>query len=226
MCPTIKKIEELQKITDPIIWKNVHDWVTRVDTPISELAGHKLCPFAKTAESSIIITPIEIDDFFIIDGNFVFVLFLADPDVTWDDLTDWVDRMSQLNPEIDFLLDSKIRTETYGSYVSSNLCHNFIVSQPKRQLEAARNILKKSNYYDCFNTTLDKNQRYFGKTKLLNDLNASWTKIYGQIKDISWPVCNHIDDFKTLPQKIQKEILYSHDIDNEIKNFILKIYKE
>jgi len=51
-------------------------------------------------------------------------------------------------------------------------------------------------------------------------INQKWQTIYSDIKDPSWPKCENLNDFFSLPDHNRQEIINDHVLDNAIKNYI------
>lgn len=53
-----------------------------------------------------------------------------------------------------------------------------------------------------------------------NLIDQQWNSLYTQIKDASWPECEHLNAFFNLPEHIQQEIIHDHTIDSNFLHFI------
>lgn len=122
------------------------------------------------------------------------------------EIFEWVDGIADLWP------NSKLRIITNGTQLQR------YPDLYDRLLKHRGRVIIELNNHDCDSQTkvFEEIENILQKPveiKRINNSPESWSTTYQNIRDISWPDCDSIEQFDQLPLKIQHELREMHGID-------------
>jgi hypothetical protein len=126
---------------------DLHNWIIKITTKKKELDGYSVCPFAKSAKYKVLevklneITP----DLF--DTAVNVIIFSITDKVSIAKLKNKCKWLNKKYRRYIFLPDHKHSNTFIKDVQTSNGKHNLILCQVKKELNTARQILRKTNYY-------------------------------------------------------------------------------
>lgn len=121
----------------------VEEWIRYVSNSRSELGGHAICPFAKTANYKIV--ECSIDTIEPVPGYDVIIYSINESHL--DQIRSWCDFYNEKYPEWLFFEDCASYETFINGVKTNNGYYNLILGQPKDKLMKFRELLKKSDYY-------------------------------------------------------------------------------
>lgn len=145
-----KEMENIQNTLQPAAMENekhledrVEEWIRHVSQSRSELGGHAICPFAKTATYKIV--ECSIDTIEPVLGYDVIIYSINESHL--DQIRSWCDFYNEKYPEWLFFEDCASYDTFINGVKTNNGYYNLILGQPKDKLMKFRELLKKSDYY-------------------------------------------------------------------------------
>lgn len=135
--------EHVRSIVDKVK-VDIADWIKRITLKRKELGGYSICPFALTATFHI--EECDLSDVRPIDGVDVAIFVVGDIELF--EMLECCERLNREYREYLFL-DDHISETTYLNGVQTNFGKgNLILAQRREKLLDARQILKKTEYYE------------------------------------------------------------------------------
>jgi len=127
----------------------IHNWLTRVKEKRPELNGHSVCPFANTLPHIVCVDKLELSTFENIDSKLtVFVENTIQS--SFEELQELSHKLSEQYPNYIFLPDHPDHKTYIKGIETGNQHLPLIIAQTKKELEAARRSLEKTDYYDLW----------------------------------------------------------------------------
>jgi hypothetical protein len=132
------------------IHKMIKDWITNISIPHKELDGMPVCPYAKSAQYTIIET----------DGSsispppwdFELIVYKLPDEYSIDELSDIATEYNNTYPEMVFLPDHKDKDTFINGIQTNNGKYNLILCQWRDNLETARTKLANTSYYSFWDS--------------------------------------------------------------------------
>ncbi|NBP54968.1 hypothetical protein EBU71_00220 [bacterium] len=128
----------------------LQEWLARIKIPRQALDGHSICPFSKGIS---VPTP----EYLHMDENFIApsvenirrikVYTVTNLNITPESMDSWCSFYANKFPDLIFLADHKDRKTFINGIQTNNGYYNFMLCQPKKELNEARDSLIKTNYY-------------------------------------------------------------------------------
>lgn len=128
-----------------MLFEHIQKWIDYLSCPQDLLKGLAICPFAKKAKFQIIQTksseikpPVD---------QFEIIIYSVEDDITFEALFNVCKNLNKTYPELVFLPDHKDRMTFINKLATGNGKFNLVLCQPRSQLEQAREMLRKTDYY-------------------------------------------------------------------------------
>jgi hypothetical protein len=127
----------------------IKDWIDRITLPRDELGNFSVCPFAKSAEYTIIeTTGPDIDP---PPWDFELIIYQLPSSYTEEEVISIANEYNKIYPEMVFLPDPKDRYTEINGVQTNNGKYNLILCQWRDNLEKARSKLLNTSYYSFWN---------------------------------------------------------------------------
>ena len=127
----------------------IKDWIDRITLPRDELGNFSVCPFAKSAEYTIIeTTGPDIDP---PQWDFELIIYQLPSSYTEEEVISIANEYNKIYPEMVFLPDPKDRYTEINGVQTNNGKYNLILCQWRDNLEKARSKLLNTSYYSFWN---------------------------------------------------------------------------
>jgi hypothetical protein len=127
----------------------IKDWIDRITLPRDELGNFSVCPFAKSAEYTIIeTTGPDIDP---PPWDFELIIYQLPSSYTQEEVISIANEYNKIYPEMVFLPDPKDRYTEINGVQTNNGKYNLILCQWRDNLEKARSKLLNTSYYSFWN---------------------------------------------------------------------------
>jgi hypothetical protein len=128
----------------------IKDWINRISIPNKELDGMPVCPYAKSAEYTII----ETDGTNInpIPWDLDLIVYKLPDYYSITELFDISAKYNNLYPEMVFLPDHKDKDTFINGVQTNNGKYNLILCQWRDDLETARTKLDSTSYYSFWDS--------------------------------------------------------------------------
>jgi hypothetical protein len=127
----------------------IKDWIDRITLPRDELGNFSVCPFAKSAEYTIIeTTGADIDP---PPWDFELIIYQLPSSYTEEEVISIASEYNKIYPEMVFLPDPKDRYTEINGVQTNNGKYNLILCQWRDNLEKARSKLLNTSYYSFWN---------------------------------------------------------------------------
>ena len=139
----------------------INNWIKNISKKQKDLNGYAVCPFAKTATFKIIQT--KNNQVILPEEEYEVILFVLSDDIQVEDQIKLCKRLCLQHKEYVFLPDFKERKTYIKSVETGNGKYNLILCQSKEKLNKARDILKKTNYYDNWDKNYYNEIMSYGK---------------------------------------------------------------
>lgn len=133
--------EIIETSTEQVVKK----WVERITEKNPKLGGHGICPFAKMPQV-VSVDKLSIDKFLELTDN-VTVYMESGIYSTYEELEELCRRLKSINPNYVFLPDHPNKPSYINGQETGNRVFPCIIAQTKQELNSARKILEKTNYY-------------------------------------------------------------------------------
>lgn len=127
------------------IYQTLKDWIKHISTPMKDIGGMPVCPYAKETKYQVI--SVKDNDINPPSWFFELIIYVFPNDITIRDLKLTAEKYNKIFPELIFLPDHKNHTTYINGIRTNNGKHNLLLCQYRRELENARNKLRKTNYY-------------------------------------------------------------------------------
>jgi len=128
-----------------MLFEHIQKWIDYLSCPQDLLKGLAICPFAKKAKFQIIkTTSTEIKP---PTGEFEIIIYCVEDNIAFDDLFNTCKRLNKKYTDLIFLPDHKDRKTFIKTLATGNGKFNLVLCQRRDQLEQAREMLKKTDYY-------------------------------------------------------------------------------
>lgn len=127
------------------IHQSLKKWIDHISTPLEDLGGFSVCPYAKGSEYQVKET--NVDEIDPPPWFFDLIIYVLPDDLTLDELKLTADQYNKIYPELIFLPDHKDRDTYINGIKTNNGKYNLILCQYRDELEKARNKLSKTKYY-------------------------------------------------------------------------------
>lgn len=132
------------------MYKELENWINQITQPRPELGNMPVCPFAKEVKFEVIVSNGQ--DIIPLTGDFEIVVYLLPADMSIAELDCVAKNYNQKFPNVIFLPDHKDRNTFINGVQTNNGKLNLLLCQPRASLYAAREKLKKSNYYSFWSS--------------------------------------------------------------------------
>ena len=142
---------------------DLHNWIIKISTKKKELGGYSVCPFAKSAKYKIFKVNLNeiIPDLFELDYDVI--IFVLKQKISINQLKNKCKSLNKKYKDYVFLPDHKKYKTLIKDVQTNNGKHNLIICQCKKELNKAREILKKTNYYKNWSKKYLKEIMSYGK---------------------------------------------------------------
>lgn len=120
-------------------------WITHISTPMDDLGGLPVCPYAQGIEYEV--KQVGINDVCAPLGIFGLIIYVLPDSVSLDQLKTACKKYNESRPELIFLADSRCRETFINGVKTNNGRFNLILCQHRSELDHARSKLRKTNYY-------------------------------------------------------------------------------
>ena len=138
------------------IYSHIEDWIQHLGVVNESLNGHSVCPYAKKAVWNLVIC-----DESILENCFRFVeekhikkdvtIFMFNNDFSISQLNQLCELLNKEHPSYVFLPDHRERKTYIDKVKTNNGKYNFVLGQKRKELEEARDNLRKTDYYSYWN---------------------------------------------------------------------------
>lgn len=139
--------------------KDLTDWIQRITQNLDELGGFSICPFAKKAmqDKKVYFSyfseyePVKHITSYVetTPNDFELVCFVCtSKDLTNDQLIDIMNKLQNKLPDMIVLKDHPDEPGFINGVNTGNGEYSLILVQPRQKLEVARELLKRTKYYD------------------------------------------------------------------------------
>lgn len=123
----------------------IKQWVKRISQKQEKLGGHRVCPFARLPQI-ITVDKLSIEKF-IKPTDKITIYIEEDTTSTYAEIEDLCKTLRDLNPDHIFLPDHPHRPNYINGIETGNGMFPCIIVQTRQELNSARTILEKTDYY-------------------------------------------------------------------------------
>lgn len=128
-----------------MLFEHIQKWIDYLSYPQDLLKGLAICPFAKKAKFQIIKT--KSSEIIPPSDKFEIIIYNVEDNITFNDLYNVCKRLNREYPDLIFLPDHKERKTFIKTLATGNGKFNLVLCQRRDQLEQAREMLRKTDYY-------------------------------------------------------------------------------
>ena len=128
---------------DSTVYDSISRWLNHVKTPQDALKGHSICPFASNI-------PLIVESISNIEehiSNKLTIFVDTTKSTSFKDLKEICDSLNTAYTDLVFLPDHYTNITKINSIVTNNQDYPLIIMQSKKELQAARDKLSKTDYY-------------------------------------------------------------------------------
>jgi hypothetical protein len=142
---------------------DIHNWIVKISTKKKELGGYSVCPFAKSAKYKVFEVNLNeiVPDLFELDYDII--VFALKQKISINELKNKCRSLNKKYTDYVFLPEHKKHKTLIKNIQTNNGKHNLIICQYKKELNKAREILKKTNYYKNWSKKYLKEIMSYGK---------------------------------------------------------------
>jgi S-adenosylmethionine/arginine decarboxylase-like enzyme len=138
----------------------VERWVSRISKKYAGLGGNRICPFAKMP-AVVSVGKLSIEKFSKLDDQLT--VYMEDGiHSSYEEITELCKNLKSLNPNFVFLPDHPHKRNYINGEETGNGVFPCIIVQTKQELETARVVLEKTDYYSYWD------QSYLAEIKSFN----------------------------------------------------------
>ena len=145
------------------LMKDIYLWINRISFKSKILNNYSVCPFAKSSKYKIFEVNFKDINLDLIQHKCDVILFVIKEKISINKLKHKCKVLNKKYRNFVFLPDHK-NSQTFIKKISTgNGKHNIILCQNKKELNNARNVLKKTNYYKNWSKDYLKEIMRYGK---------------------------------------------------------------
>lgn len=127
-----------------MVREHIDSWIDKLSLKQESLNYLKICPFAEKSKYKIIFSDGDIEP---PTYDFSLMIYILESSLTFVDLLNLAKSLKEKYPHFVFLADHKDRDTYLKENKTNNGKYNLILCQPRKKLDKARQLLRKTNYY-------------------------------------------------------------------------------
>lgn len=125
--------------------EDIKNWIKHISTPVDALGGFSVCPYAKGAEYSVVVT--DGSDINPPPWDFELLIYVIPEFWSENDLVSLAKEYNKIYTDLVFLPDHRNKNTFIKGIQTNNGKHNLLLCQWRDSLNQARDKLSKTLYY-------------------------------------------------------------------------------